>query len=139
MQQKKHSAKISLCSKSRARGRIVAFEFERRGPTRINKYRCVIRIALGCEHLPLKAKTRVQQNKTISLCSKYRVRERHFAFKGKGGLSNKKGVQQNSNSNNDDNLAFSQGGLKRGNPATTAKRLRQGVDETHNVNVVGKK
>ena len=34
-------------------------------------------------------------------------------------------------------IAFSRGGLKRRNPAMTAKRLRQGVEETHNINLVG--
>ena len=37
------------------------------------------------------------------------------------------------------NLAFPRGGLERGSSAMTAKRWRQGVKETHNINVVGKK
>ena len=37
------------------------------------------------------------------------------------------------------NGAFSRGGAERGNPAMTAKRVRQGVNETLNINVVGKK
>ena len=62
-------------------------------------------------------------------------------LKGKGEGSNQ-GVQPKNNNirnnDNNDNLAFPQGGLERGSPAMTAKRLRQGVKETHNINVVGK-
>ena len=40
--------------------------------------------------------------------------------------------------NNNNNLGVSPGGgLERGNPAMKAKRLRQGVKETHNIHVVG--
>ena len=41
------------------------------------------------------------------------------------------------NNNNNNNHMFV-GGAERGNPAMTAKRLRQRVKETLNINVVGK-
>ena len=47
-----------------------------------------------------------------------------------------KGSNQKKMDNN--NLALPcGGGLERGSPAMTAKRLRKGVEETHNINVVG--
>ena len=47
-----------------------------------------------------------------------------------------KGVQPRKPTDNN-NGAFPRGGPERGNPAMRAKRLRQGVKETHNTNVVG--
>ena len=61
-----------------------------------------------------------------------------FPLKGKGEGSNQKGSNQKTdNNNNNNNGAFHGGGPERGNPAMTAKRLRQGVKETLNINVVG--
>ena len=64
-------------------------------------------------------------------------------LKGKGEGSNQQIISQGPQpqkeiSDNKSILAFPQGGLERGSPAMTGKPLRQGVKETHNINVVGR-
>ena len=76
------------------------------------EYRCVEKMALGSGNLP-------------------------FPLKGKGEGSNQKGSNQPKN-RTITTARFLGGGPERGNPAMTAKRLRQGVKETLNINVVGK-
>ena len=103
------------------------FEFERERPwvqppkmalgSNQQNYRCVVRIALWNEISNLKGKGDGSNQQIISQ-----------------GPQPQKEISDNKNI-----LAFPQGGgLERGSPAMTGKPLRQGVKETHNINVVGR-